>query len=138
MNHLPKIILEIVPLSQIEVVNGGIKGEVADYRFDAEGTLQVKIAAMKNPDHEAEIFIHEFSEWYANQRAGITIEQVDQADRDVDSRGHYNIEQKIYSPHHQMALSLGRVFIEWLGGDFNAYQKKIESDTDYLELFEDK
>jgi hypothetical protein len=131
MKHLPKIIIEIVPLSKIP-----IKDDVCDYRFDKKGVFRVKIAKTINPDFEMEMLIHELQEWYLNEKQGITIEDVDKWDKEhIGHPGKGSIKGCPYNRNHLFAEKSGKLFIEKCGHDWPKYKRAIEG-KNYRKLFE--
>lgn len=131
LKKLPIIIIEIVPLSDIP-----IKNEVADYRYDEHNWLRIKIAQSKDSCVDMEILMHELSEWFLNERDGITIEEVDKWDMaHVGSGAKGSVKGCPYGKNHSFANRLSRKFIEKCGYVWRDYKKQIEG-KNYRELFQ--
>lgn len=103
-----------------------------DWWFDADGTLQIRVSDIGNPDYEALIVLHEFVEVLLCKKRGITTEQVDAFDKAFEaSRAEGNDDEPgddpkaPYKKEHFFATNIEALMSAELGVDWKTYEDAI-------------
>ncbi|HEX8950079.1 MAG TPA: hypothetical protein VF790_14010 [Dissulfurispiraceae bacterium] len=129
IKHLPKIIIEVVPMSEMPIA-----GQPADWRYDSEGSLRIKVAPAKDIYTEIDTAFHEAFEAIECALDGVSVEEVDKYDEGKATGAGHDAEAP-YNKQHLHALALMHLFFAMRGQDWTKYNEKMESD-DWMELFE--
>src|ERR1700704_2807786 len=77
-----KIVIETIPNEDQRYPT------VGDWYYDHNGTLHIKVSAMKDARHETLVAIHELIEVVLCKQAGISQETVDNFDMDYEKHRH--------------------------------------------------
>ena len=123
------IYIKTVPNEEIEQ-RAGFTG--ADWWFDENEDLQVRIAKMSNPAYEKGLAIHEMVEALHCQLQGITVKQVDEFDTQFEKEypENHGIEAGDapncpYAKPHSLATAPERVYIAEAGVCWSDYDIEL-------------
>jgi hypothetical protein len=106
----------------------------ADWWFDEDGDLQIRIAKMSNPIFEKALSIHEMDEALHCQLQGITVKQVDDFDKLMEEKYPENHALNAgdepgcpYAKAHSFATAPERVYIAEAGVSWKLYDDEVGS-----------
>jgi hypothetical protein len=122
-----KIVIETIPHEQQAYPT------VGDWRFDADGTLQIKVSKLSDPRYEALIAVHELVEVLICKHEGIETETVDKFDKEFEAkRGPDNFDEPgdestaPYAKQHCIATGVERILAAELGVSWKIYEEELE------------
>lgn len=100
------------------------KGEIPN----PKDTLQVRMSIMSDWRYEALVAVHELVEALLCARAGVTPKMVDQFDMSWKGEGEPGDDPRApYFAQHQAATAIEKQFANYLGVDWQAYEKEVDS-----------
>lgn len=125
------IIIKTVPNEEIKL-RKGFTG--ADWWFEEDGTLQIRIAKMSNPVFEKALAMHEMVEALHCELQGITVKQVDDFDALMEIKYPENHALNAgdepgcpYAAPHSFATAPERVYIAIAGVSWSLYDLEVGS-----------
>lgn len=102
--------------------------------FDQKGTLNIRVSIMSDWRFEALVALHELIEALLCARAGITPKQVDDFDLAFEAKRKPGDKSEPgddplapYFAQHQAAGQIEREFAGYLGVNWEAYKKEVDS-----------
>lgn len=108
-----------------------------DWWFEPDGSLQILVSDMDNPDYEALVAIHELVEVLLCQKRGITQEAVDAFDKKFEEErkeGKHSPEDEPgddpaapYGNEHFMATAVEELLAAQFEVDWHQYAEKVQS-----------
>ena len=103
---------------------------VGDYFIDPLKTLVIRVSNLSNRNREFLVALHELIEAKLVRNAGISIETIDQFDKEHPGTEDYEPGDDPAAPYyreHQFAMSIERLMCWALGEDWNEYEKEVDS-----------
>jgi hypothetical protein len=129
VKHLPKIVIDIVPHNKQRYPTAG------DY-YKAKGALNIRVSKM-NANHEFLVALHELIEWYLIDQKGVSIEEIDAFDIKFEEERDRGVHKPTTEPgdslkapyykEHQIASKIEREMAEYLGVNWDHYDKHVNS-----------
>lgn len=124
MNHLPKIIFEVIPHKKQRYPTCG------DY-FKKNGKLNIKVSKMSFK-YELLVLVHELIEWSLIEEKGISINSIDDFDilfeeKRTDNSEPGNDPDAPYYEEHQFATSIEKLLAKKLRVNWTEYDKYVNS-----------
>lgn len=124
MNHLPKIVFDVIPHKKQRYPS------VGDY-YKKNGELHVRVSKM-NSKHEFLVFIHELIEWFLINEKGISIKSIDDFDilyeeTKTDNSEPGNDPNAPYYDEHQFATLIEKLLADKLGVNWLKYDENVNS-----------
>jgi Ni,Fe-hydrogenase III component G len=99
---------------------------VGDWFDGPDGWQMIRVSELGNPDMEFLIALHEFLENYLARKREITPKMVDEFDINFKGEGEPGDDPKCpYFPDHQAATKFEREMADYLGVDWDEYEKAI-------------
>jgi hypothetical protein len=121
------IIIKVIPESEMRPeVNG------ADWFFDAQGNLQVRVSPMSDPRYEILLAIHEAVEAIMCRHNGVTVAAVDKFDQEYDKTHTFDLNagddpKAPYKKEHTFATAIERILAGVLEVDWKTYDDELAS-----------
>lgn len=127
MNHLPKIIFDVIPHKKQRYQTCG------DY-FEKGGDTHIRVSKM-NAKHEFLVLIHELIEWFLIKLKGISIKEIDAFDIQFEKdrllglvMGEPGDDPKApYYDEHQFATLIEKLLAEKLRVNWVKYDEHVNS-----------
>jgi len=126
-----KTIIETVPhKSQLYDTCG-------DWRTDPDGTVRIRVSALKNEDYEFLVGLHELVEQHLCKRRGITTQSVDEFDIEFEKQREKSLTLSNAEPgdnrfapyqnEHCIATGIERIMAAAIGVKWSDYETEINS-----------
>lgn len=124
MNHLPKIVIDVIPHKKQRYNTAG------DY-FRKRGEIHIRVSKM-HADHEFLVLLHELVEWYLTEKKGVTIEEIDKFDLAFEKSRKGDEEpgddpKSPYYAEHQIATEIERELSSYLVVNWSKYDAYVKS-----------
>lgn len=118
--------VRVIPRNQMRPEVDG-----ADWYFDQNRDLQVRICPMSDWRFEAALILHELSEALLCKHDGVSQNDVDAFDRAFDAAHADDVEagddpQAPYRVQHGMATAIERIFMAHCRADWKAYDEELK------------
>lgn len=122
MNHLPKIIFDVIPHKKHRYPT------VGDY-YRKNGELHIRVSKM-NSKHEFLVLIHELIEWYLTEEKDISIQEIDDFDilyekTKLDNSEPGDSPNAPYYKEHQFATEIEKLLAIRLGVNWSKYDQIV-------------
>lgn len=118
---------KVIPESEMRPeVNG------ADWFFDENGDLQVRVSPMGDWRYEVLLMVHELCEAILCDHNGVTVAQVDAFDLEYDKTHTFDLNagddpKAPYKREHCFATAIERIMCAELGVDWETYDKELST-----------
>lgn len=122
MQHLPKIVFDVIPHNKMRYPTCG------DY-YKKNGELHIRVSKM-NSKHEFLVLIHEMIEWFLIDQKGISIKSIDDFDMlyeetKTDNSEPGNDPNAPYYEEHQFATEIEKLLAKKLGVNWLKYDEAV-------------
>lgn len=104
----------------------------ADWWFDENGDLQVRVSKLSDWRFEAALMLHEIAESLICKHTGVTVAQVDEWDKHYDKTHEFDLNSgddpfAPYKKEHTFATAIERIFTGATDVDWLTYDKELEA-----------
>jgi hypothetical protein len=119
--------LQVIPPSQMRPEVDG-----ADWFWDSNGDLQVRVCPMSDSRMEIALMLHEAFEALLCHHDGVTQKQVDEFDQKYDLTHETDVEagddpNAPYKVQHSLATAVERIYTAHVGLDWKTYDDELNA-----------